>query len=121
VTRAVSVCAEPGCPNVAVRRGRCQQHAPPPWAGSRERRDRLGLTLPPATRRRVRDRARHRCQSYGRHVPKDSGAVDHVRAGDPSSPLQLLCDHCHGAKTRADLATMRKARSELEARSGARR
>ena len=41
--RAASVCAEPGCPNLADRRGRCAAHAPAPWAGSEQDRDRRGV------------------------------------------------------------------------------
>jgi 5-methylcytosine-specific restriction enzyme A len=107
MSRAASVCAEPGCPRPAVRRGRCDQHAPPPWAGSRERRERLGLAVPANVRRQVRARARHRCATCGATVAPGSGAVDHLVAGDPTSPLQLLCNDCHQAKTRDDLARMR--------------
>jgi hypothetical protein len=106
--RAATVCAEPGCPNPETRRGRCDTHAPRPWAGSRERRERLGLAVPAHVRRRVRALSRHRCAWCGAQVAKGAGAVDHVRAGDPASPLQLLCDRCNAVKTRADLATMRK-------------
>jgi hypothetical protein len=31
VPRAASVCGAPNCPNVAVRAGRCLEHAPKPW------------------------------------------------------------------------------------------
>jgi hypothetical protein len=29
--RAASVCGAPGCPNIAVLKGRCLKHAPKPW------------------------------------------------------------------------------------------
>jgi hypothetical protein len=103
---AATVCAHDRCPRPAVRRGLCAEHAPAPWAGSRERRERLGLAVPPAVRRAVREAFADRCRSCGADVPAGSGAVDHLDAGDPSSPLQLLCDECHRIKTRHDLRMM---------------
>ncbi len=32
--RRVTVCATPGCPELATRRGKCDTHATPAWAGS---------------------------------------------------------------------------------------
>ena len=102
------------CPRPAVRRGRCEVHAPPPWAGSAERRARL---LPPPRewrrlKKRVRSRARGRCESCGAKLER-SGVVDHrvplVLSRDSSlSNLWLLCAKCDDEKTRADLAFIRK-------------
>ena len=55
MARAASICAEPGCPSLAVRRGRCAVHAPAPWAGSEQARNERGV-LRGATLQRERAR-----------------------------------------------------------------
>ena len=111
MSRAATVCAEAGCPHPAVHRGRCFEHAARPWQGSRERREQAGLALPSHVRRKVRAAAGYRCANCGEPVPHGTGAVDHLHAGDPASPLQLLCSDCDRVKTRADLDAMRRTRT----------
>jgi len=99
---AATVCAEPGCPDAAVYRGRCRAH--------RWRPNTRALRREAA---QVRARARHRCAHCGRSTPPGSGAVDHrvpLAEGGPTVPanLQLLCDGCHRPKTRADRARLRR-------------
>jgi 5-methylcytosine-specific restriction protein A len=118
--RVVTVCAEPGCPALAVRAGRCRQHARPPWQGSKQRRLDAGLAegnTARALRHAVRRRARHRCEACGSPVPLGAGAVDHrqpLADGGPARDLvnlELLCDRCHDAKTRDERARGKKNRA----------
>ena len=99
--RAASVCrAQPRC-NLAVRRGRCAVHAPPPWAGSEQGRNARGVlrgtTLERERARRIRQ-ARGRCESCGRSgVALDShlGALD-----DYSAAATRIVRDCHRAEHR---------------------
>jgi hypothetical protein len=98
--RAASVCSQPGCPHVAVRRGRCELHAPPPWAGSQQARDRRGVLRGHALqreRRRAIGRVGGRCQDCGQpgpqlvlhHLTRDLADYEHVL---------VLCPRCHDAR-----------------------
>jgi 5-methylcytosine-specific restriction endonuclease McrA len=126
--RARLVCAVPGCVGPAVHRGRCSVHAPAAYAGNRERRAAL---LPSEgelarLRTRVRRRARGRCEACRRRLERGRGTVDHrvpLALGGPTEleNLQLLCDDCERAKTRADMAQIRAVDLELERSAAATR
>ena len=66
--------------------------------------------IPPRVRLRVFERAHGRCQGCTRRiVPGDDWQADHILAlinggQNRESNLQLLCDWCHSAKTKADVA-----------------
>ncbi len=83
--RAASVCAEPRCPNLAERRGRCALHAPPPFAGTGgpARRARGLPTTWPTIRARAIRRARGRCS----RCRSTSELQVHHRDGDLANNL----------------------------------
>jgi hypothetical protein len=92
----------PNCPNVAVREGRCREHAPKPWAGSEQRRDRRGVlrghALQKIRRRRIRE-AGGRCDCCG---GGDRPLVLH-HLGELADYLStlVLCERCHGRQHRS--------------------
>ena len=93
MSRAPSSCAVPGCPHVAVRRGRCAQHAAKPWQGHAAKRKARG-ELPGRQLKRLRAQrisaAGGRCQSCGaRDVPLD---LHHLGALHDYSPA--MTEHC---------------------------
>jgi 5-methylcytosine-specific restriction protein A len=119
---APTPCSEPGCPALAVERGRCAEHPAPvreaparrgARAGRREglNADELRLERFYSSRRWQRLRNAHyarnplckHCESLGRTTP--GSVVDHIierRDGgtslDPTN-LQTLCHRCHAKKT----------------------
>jgi hypothetical protein len=101
VRRAASSCGAPGCPNVAVHRGRCLEHAPEPWAGSDQSRDRRGVlrghALQKVRIRRIRA-AGGRCQRCGR---SDVALVlHHLAELDDYEATLVLCEPCHDREHR---------------------
>jgi len=117
--RAGGVCAEPGCPRLAVRRGRCEVHTPPPWTGQAERRRNAGAPTG-AARQRLRllvlVRADGRCESCGVRLGADwtMDHVDPVAFGGSShlDNLAAICPRCHARKTQREAALGRaRARS----------
>jgi 5-methylcytosine-specific restriction endonuclease McrA len=117
--RAASVCLIPGCLGTPYRDGRCREHAPTPWAGSHERRILIVSECELARlRKRVRRRARGRCESCGRRITTGRGHVDHVHPITLRPDLaadhrhaQLLCAECHERKTEWDRELIRAAQS----------
>ena len=117
--RALGTCSQPGCVGLPVRRGRCDAHAEPAFAGNHERRASLGAPSGHARRKlrdRVRRRAGNRCESCGAYPrPGELFVVDHVvpiAEGGPSTleNLAYLCPACDKRKTALDLARMRETR-----------
>jgi 5-methylcytosine-specific restriction endonuclease McrA len=101
-TRASSICAEPGCPNISP----CATHTPAPWTGSTRK-----ARLPQGwekLRQRILRRDGHRCEICGGPATE----VDHILRGDDHSPsnLQALCHTCHLAKTLAEAEAGRRRR-----------
>jgi 5-methylcytosine-specific restriction protein A len=96
-------CAEPGCPNPAVYRGRCRDHA----RATDRAIDRAGYHIYRTARwRRTRNRilAQHpiceQCdQQLAEHVHH---IIDLADGGSPWAPenLQALCASCHSRQTR---------------------
>jgi 5-methylcytosine-specific restriction endonuclease McrA len=111
VRRAASVCGAPNCPNVAVLKGRCREHAPKPWAGSEQSRDRRGVlrghALQKVRRRRIRE-AGGRCQRCGRFDLRL--VLHHLSELDDYDATLVLCERCHGREHRR---TWMRARSRL--------
>jgi 5-methylcytosine-specific restriction protein A len=110
-------CSVPGCPNLAVEKGRCEEHAYPVWGG-RERAT--------AAQRgydwewqKIRERVL-REEPYCRWCGKPSTTVDHIvpkaRGGtDTRSNLQALCGRCRKIKDARDAAEgKRRKRKESE-------
>jgi hypothetical protein len=96
VRRAASSCSAPNCPNIAVHRGRCLEHAPKPWAGSEQSRNRRGVlrghALQKVRARRIRA-AGGRCQRCGR-----SGValvLHHFGELTDYGSTLVLCERCH--------------------------
>ncbi|MFF4529244.1 HNH endonuclease [Streptomyces sp. NPDC001407] len=100
--RAPMICLEAGCLARAVRRGRCDEHAPEPWQGSSWRQgkprgwDRI--------RREVLRRDRFVC---GLCRGGGADSVDHIVArahGGSEHPSNLHAVHrlCHQRKTQRE-------------------
>ncbi|MFC7719738.1 HNH endonuclease [Nonomuraea recticatena] len=108
--RARSICSgEPNvrCLRVAVRRGKCSEHAPAPWAGSARNEERP--TNWNTIRNLVRSRDKYTCRSCGK---QGAFIVDHIipvaRGGDWSMEnLQVLCTECHDPKSARERQTKR--------------
>ena len=99
-----SPCLEPGCPNVATYRGRCEDHYRERTADLRRRVSGFAIYATKrwrAVRRQVLRRDRYTCQHCGRW----GNEVDHIvpiQRGGPEwelSNLQTLCKRCHSRKT----------------------
>lgn len=95
--RAPKACAEVGCLEAAVKRGRCAAHQVQPWAGA------YRVEPPGWARLRRQVLQGTRCAACG-GVP---GVVDHIvplaRGGTwERTNLQPLCQPCHHAKTMRD-------------------
>lgn len=108
--RARQPCARPGCPDPAVRLGRCSTHA--------SHQDQYYRATTPTKRaRRTNDVRRHRanavaahrarqgdwCPGYGvaGHASTDLTADDPTpiaKGGNPHQPLVVLCRACNGRK-----------------------
>ena len=107
----------PGCPRLAVEKGRCEEHAYPVWGG-RER--------PTAAQRgygwewqKIRKQVL-REEPHCRWCGKPSVTVDHIRpkargGSDARSNLQALCNSCRKIKDARDAAEgKRRKRKEAE-------
>ncbi|MFC3706319.1 HNH endonuclease [Devosia honganensis] len=82
--------------------------------------------IPPRVRLRVFERAGGRCQCCGRKLgPGDKWQADHVIAlinggAHSEANLQCLCDWCHKAKTREDVAEKAKSARIRQRQAGIR-
>lgn len=107
----VTVCAEPGCPELTrPGRNRCPTHDPGPWAGSTRRRH-----LPPdwpQRRAAVLERDGHRCTivENGERCPRPATEVHHTNGRDDHR-LEMLAAICAPHHARES------AREGVEARS----
>jgi 5-methylcytosine-specific restriction protein A len=115
---APSLCAVDRCPNVAVRRGRCEQHAPKAWAtgaGGRDARGVLrGRALGRVRARKIRA-AGGRCQQCGRRdLPLE---LHHLADLADYSQTVVLCSACHELR-RASKRRAQRAAAEHRRRSG---
>ena len=98
--KAPTVCAHPGCPELAETAGRCAAHQRQAWVHPNRR------PLPPnwsKLRAQVLRRDRRTCQTCGGRatqvdhiVPRADGGTDEV------SNLAAICDGCHKAKTNTE-------------------
>jgi 5-methylcytosine-specific restriction endonuclease McrA len=87
VTKALSLCQEPGCPNPATTRGRCPTHQPARRSSTRAWRK---------ARRTALRRAHGRCERCGN--PATIGHhKTHAQHGGPDTPdnIEALCTACH--------------------------
>lgn len=107
-TRAPSRCNEPGCPEFAVLRGRCDEHQRKPWQGRPSFVDQYGMTTAEwsALRRLILARDGYVCQGCG--LP-GADTVDHIipvsEGGSPRDPANLRSLHedpCHAEKSKAE-------------------
>lgn len=111
-TRA-TVCAEPGCPEVAPTGSRCSQHIPPKPTGSPSKPYR-SRAYQQARRRKLRDQPICECDDDC-CAPNGCGLVatetDHIN-GDPTDNrpenLRSLTKRCHSRRTARDQAFRRK-------------
>lgn len=104
------VCAEPGCPDLAIDRRHCEAHKRAPWQGSTRERSRRPWDR---TRRRIFQRDRGLCQlCKAAERATRATEVDHIvslaQGGtDEDSNLQSVCSSCHRAKTLREAADAR--------------
>ena len=81
----------------------------PEWVGKTD-----DSAIPPRVRIRVFEAAEGKCQSCSRKIgPADKWQADHIVAvvnggANSEDNLQCLCDWCHKAKTREDVAAKAK-------------
>jgi 5-methylcytosine-specific restriction endonuclease McrA len=87
MTRALTLCQEPGCPRPATQRGRCRTHQLPRRASTRQWRK---------ARRAAIRRAHGRCERCGQPATTGHHRV-HAQHGGPDTATNLimLCDVCH--------------------------
>jgi hypothetical protein len=93
----------PGCPALAVRRGRCQAHARElelPWEREREARGALVGSAHTGWRKRALEAAGNRCADCGRQLPADQLEVHHMRGLADPRAVEVLCVECHRARHR---------------------
>ena len=102
------ICSIPGCPCLAVKGGRCNQHQREAWSG------RTWSSHPWSTPTLKRLRAQVlREEPTCRQCGRVATAVDHIipRAwggSDARNNLQALCRECHAAKTQREAAEGRR-------------
>jgi 5-methylcytosine-specific restriction protein A len=113
-TAALSRCLEYGCAAWAVRRGRCEDHAPKPWERSSAHNKTMTRNESRVFRRAVlrRDPVCRTCgiapSTEADHVlPVADGGARH----DVANGLGL-CTPCHDIKTRAENAVRNRARGQ---------
>jgi 5-methylcytosine-specific restriction protein A len=99
-----SACVEPGCPDFAEQRGRCERHSKERAKEARDRtigRDFYGTKRWRALRRRVLKRDRYTCQECRRFGNEVDHVVPVAQGGARWSEdnLQTLCKSCHSRKT----------------------
>jgi len=113
MTKAPTVCAVPGCPNVASSSGRCPTHARKDrWATGAH-----GRAMPrdwSRTRARILRRD-PTCRIAGPRCTTLATEVDHIvrGGGDHDANLQGACHPCHQAKSQAEAAAARTPRERM--------
>lgn len=91
------------CPELSTRRGRCEDHQPPPWQRRSKAWGKGGTRQWRALRDKVL-RDEPNCRGCGAEATQ----VDHITplskqgAKFSRDNLQPLCDNCHDAKSRED-------------------
>lgn len=109
------VCAEPGCPDLAVDRRHCEKHKREPWNSIHRpggKRARL--------RKRVFARDRGLCQPCKRAgIRTRATQVDHKTplawgGKDEGSNCQAICVPCHKAKSMAETHAARAANEAMQ-------
>jgi hypothetical protein len=101
--RLPTVCSDPGCPNVALRRGRCAAHARQverEWEATRDQRGVLRGGRRVAWRKRALDAAGNRCQRCRRGPPTAELEVHHLGALHDHDNVAVLCVDCHAGQHR---------------------
>ena len=101
-TRAPIPCTFPGCPNLATRRGRCDQHRRRPSPSNATRDYGEQQRRAQAVRAWVREHG-STCPGWRREPhPADDLVADHVdpigAGGDPRGALAVLCRSCNARK-----------------------
>jgi 5-methylcytosine-specific restriction endonuclease McrA len=93
VKRAPGTCAEPGCADAPVYRGRCSTHVQ--WNTSPRQRGRALM----ARRNRIARTRGRRCHRCGAPPtpghPLELHHIDGNPTNDHLANLELLCDDCH--------------------------
>lgn len=109
-TRAPSRCNEPGCPEIAVLRGRCDIHQRKAWEGRSPFVDRYGMTASEWAKLKSSILHRDNYVCYECHIG-GADTVDHIvpvaEGGARSDPANLAAMHqepCHDDKTKREAA-----------------
>lgn len=108
-TSPPSRCIDPGCHEMATRRGRCDEHQPTPWAGRDDKQARYGISSGRwrALKARVTRRDNGCCYRCG-DDKAESYVLDHIKPiSEGGSPvdldnLGLACPPCDEAKSKAE-------------------
>ena len=101
------VCNAKGCPNIAVKDGRCVEHPKIPWEGRRGFEGYKGEYL--KNRKRVLKEEPY-CRACG---VRPSTTVDHIVSkaeggSDRRENLRGMCEVCHGRRSRQQATRGRK-------------
>jgi len=111
LTRPRTVCNVPGCPNLAVERGRCQLHQRQAWDGKRNFEGYKGDWLKIRAQVLKEEPICRRCRS------RPSVTVDHIKprlegGSEGRFNLQGLCKICRRQKDAEDAARGKKRHAE---------
>lgn len=119
-----SRCADVECRELATKRGRCDDHQPPPWRGRSDKAARYGITSGRwrSLKRKVTARDRGCCYICGAEPPDDPETpgheLDHVvsigegGAREDLDNLGLACVACHATKSAAEALRANLARAK---------
>ncbi|MFD8596981.1 HNH endonuclease [Kitasatospora sp. NPDC059646] len=126
-TRPPSRCSDPTCPELATKRGRCDQHQPIPWAGRDDKAARYGISSGRwrSLKATVTRRDDGCCWICG-DGDADSYVLDHKvpisEGGSPTSldNLGLACGPCDTVKSAAEALRGNQRRRERASARAAR-
>lgn len=105
--RAKTICNVPGCPNIAVKNGRCSNHQRVPWEGRTWASTGYGKNWLKIRRQVLLEEPS--CRLCGRVAVTVDHIVPKARGGsDDRSNLQPLCDLCRKMKDKRDSADGRR-------------
>ncbi|MEU6768521.1 HNH endonuclease [Streptomyces sp. NPDC046853] len=112
-------CGSVGCPKLATKRGRCDDHQPAPWAGRPSKQQRYGMSSGTmrALKRRVTARDHNTCYVCGREaIEGETYDLEHKtpisQGGSPDDldNLGLICAGDHEIKSKAEAAEANRLR-----------
>lgn len=107
-----TICNMPGCPNLAVKKGRCSTHQQKAWSGRTWDDNPWSTPEMQRLRRRVLKE-----EPTCKYCSKPSNAVDHIKprawgGTHDRANLQGLCNDCQKAKAQREAAEGRRRRDK---------